>query len=150
MRESGDLNNIGRPRSYFDWLNPIQKIPSVYEGRGNLVHKSVLAVCRIWLRCIQQLLTWEASGNSSRRIPIVRLFLRAASLSASAITSRFSAWKKFPVVPTKYFQCLEILVSYITLPLMHLPPRFSLPPFSYCSCMRNCFFCNRVKYYPQR
>lgn len=43
----------------------------------------------------QQRLTWEISGNTSRRIPIVRLLLRASLLSASISINRLRSWKKF-------------------------------------------------------
>lgn len=54
------------------------------------------------------LLTWEISGKNCRRMPIVLLLLRAASLSASAITSRSRACKKVSHWPRRTTTRVEI------------------------------------------
>lgn len=66
----------------------------------------VLVFCRIFLSLFffvsaTCLLTWVISGKNWRRMPIVLLLLRAASLSASAITSRSRVWKKFSYWPCR-------------------------------------------------
>lgn len=133
MRESGEPCNTGRSRSsspasidasrttivqIYNVIVDRNKSALVYVNGGgrrrgrsgvsfalSMSIDNVLAVCRISFHVFKQRLTWEISGNTSRRIPIVRLLLRASLSSASISINRLSAWKKFSLLccPCKPF-----------------------------------------------